>query len=216
MTSKKDRVIFLAAMVIFALLLLQACSSTDKSPVQQESKPAAQEDGMKETERPEQPEADTETAATAAAETESEPAAAALPSVAPDPDEESRIRQELHNLETVELPLTDAEANEIQIQSGILQALEIPELQPQTADLLAEYYVRCQRLEQAEEPVSILTARYENTSGPFSENGWEYWIVTSSSGVEYWFSGFTNQQTFSILFIHRDGKDGAYLYGYYE
>lgn len=119
--------------------------------------------------------------------------------------------------EIVRWPLAGSEPEEIREQSRLLQDAEIEGMTAETADLLAEYFIRCQRIDIEEPKSSIVNARhemveYQHKSGYRSD--WEYWILTASSGTEYWLMGFTDD-SFYVSFIFRDSPEGEILYGYY-
>ncbi len=120
--------------------------------------------------------------------------------------------------EIVRWPLAGSEPEEIREQSRLLQDAEIEGMTAETADLLAEYFIRCQRIDIEEPKSSIVNARHETGSSQY--NGlyklkWDYWILTASNGTEYWFSGTTVDSSFYVHFIFRDSPEGEILYGYY-
>ncbi len=112
--------------------------------------------------------------------------------------------------------LSDSEKEDIVRQSKCLQDAGIEGMTAKTADELAEYFIRCQRLDQTERPTTILKARHEicRTDSKYPPH-WEYWVLTSSNGTEYWLEGFTHE-SFDVIFVCRDGPDGEILYGYYR
>ena len=84
-----------------------------------------------------------------------------------------------------------------------------------TADELAEYFVRCHRVDPAESEATIAGGRYEKL--PTKERGvhWGFWILTSSNGTDYWFYGLTRDtfdNPFHVLFVDRDRPYGGTLY----
>ena len=117
--------------------------------------------------------------------------------------------------------LSDSEIEEITKQSRFLQDAEIEGMTAKTADELAEYFVRCQRLEGAEQQANILNARREKIKDKWSDyigayrTTWQDWVLTSSNGTEYWLWGSTDV-SFHVSFVHRDGPNGEILYGYYR
>ena len=135
--------------------------------------------------------------------------------------EEAEIHQkQLQNNEVIEEPLSEAEKLERSKQSQILQNGEFGDISEKTADTLADYFVRCQRLENPEGAACIRAARHEEEPRkPWTTHGtWEYWILTADTGTEYWLAGFTNSASdaFDVYFIYRDTLDGELLYGYYQ
>lgn len=118
----------------------------------------------------------------------------------------------------VQYPLADSEEKNIEQQSQFLQDAGIEDMTKETADELAEYFVRCQRLELTDSPASIQNARHEIRQQTDAEReaqipNWEYWILTLSDGTEYWLMGFTNE-SFKVSFVFRDAPDGEILFGY--
>ena len=59
---------------------------------------------------------------------------------------------------------TDSEEAEIARQSQFLQDAGIEEMNEKTAKELAEYFVRCHRIDPTEEKTNIVNARYEKTN----------------------------------------------------
>ena len=119
-----------------------------------------------------------------------------------------------YNILTTKSELSELEKKEIEEQSQLLQDMEIAEITAEIADKLAEYFVRCQRLEKADDSASIVTARHEifQPESPNDHFTTEYWILTSSTGTEYWLMGYTHQ-SFRADAIFRDTPDGEVLYG---
>ena len=119
----------------------------------------------------------------------------------------------------VRAPLSDSETEEIAIQSQFLQDAGIEGMAKSTADELAEYFVRCHRVDPAESEATIAGGRYEKL--PTKERGvhWGFWILTSSNGTDYWFYGFsedTFDNRFYVIFVSRDRPYGGTLYGSYK
>ena len=123
----------------------------------------------------------------------------------------------MQNNAIVGAPLTGSEPEEIRAQSRFLQEGGFEGMTAEAADVLADLFVRCQRLDPREPKSNIVNARYEVSWITF-ENGdrskHEHWILTASSGTEYWFRVYTDN-SFSVRFIHRDSPDGEILYGYF-
>ena len=117
----------------------------------------------------------------------------------------------------VRYPLADSEIEEIARQSQFLQDAGIEDMTEETADVLAEYFVRCHRLDIPKPSSDIVDARHEivPTGQESLMPNLEYWILTLSDGTEYWLSGFS-VKSFSVNFVHRDGPDGELLYGFYR
>ncbi|MBR6861314.1 MAG: hypothetical protein IKM73_08345 [Acidaminococcaceae bacterium] len=119
----------------------------------------------------------------------------------------------------VQEPLAGSEPEDVARQSRFLQDAGIEGMTAETADTLADYFVRCQRLFLNEPSSNIADARHETGSSQY--NGlyklkWDYWILTASNGTEYWFSGTTVDSSFYVHFIFRDSPEGEILYGYYR
>lgn len=119
----------------------------------------------------------------------------------------------------VRAPLSDSETEEIAIQSQFLQDAGIEGMTKSTADELAEYFVRCHRVDPAESDATIVDGRYEKL--PTEDRGIHpgYWILTSSNGTDYWFYGLTQDaydNPFFVIFVYRDKADGKILYGSYK
>ena len=115
----------------------------------------------------------------------------------------------------VRYPLADSEREEIARQSQFLQDAGIEDMTEETADVLAEYFVRCHRLEIPKPSSDVVGARHEIL--PADEGdlfSMEEWILTLSDGTEYWLWG-TTVEAFAVRFIFRDGPDGEILYGFY-
>ena len=114
---------------------------------------------------------------------------------------------------------TDSEEAEIARQSQFLQDTGIEEMNEKTANELAEYFVRCHRIDPTEEKTNIVNARYEkdkrSTYYTESRRPSGYWILTSSNGTEYWLWGFSDY-SFHVIFVIRDSPEGEILYGFYK
>ena len=113
---------------------------------------------------------------------------------------------------------TESEEAEIARQSQFLQDAGIEEMNEKTANVLAGYFVRCHRIDPAEEKTSIVNARYEKYKKVIYTDyrvPWGHWILTSSNGTEYWLWGFSDY-SFQVIFVHRDSVEGEILYGYYR
>ena len=128
-----------------------------------------------------------------------------------DEKDQKKLEKERDNNDMVTYPLSDTERTKLQHLQQEIAGLD-PNIDAKTAALLAEYFCRCQRLEPGELDVGINSIRYERDS----ETDWEYWILTSSSGAEYWFSGFTVNGRFELEFIDKDSLEGELLFGTYE
>lgn len=132
-------------------------------------------------------------------------------------EEANEALKQSHNNIIIEEPLSEAEMLEVNRQSQILQKANIEDMDEKTADTLANYFVRCERLENTGSKANILSAKHDiEPRKPWTTNGtWEYWVITSDTGTEYWLAGFNNG-SFVVNFIYRDSLDGDLLYGYYQ
>ena len=125
-------------------------------------------------------------------------------------DERTKERNEIYK--TTAADLTEEERAEIQVESQFLQESYGETISGKTADTLAEYFVRCLRIETEDSPKKILQARYEASE----QNRWEYWILTSSAGIEYWLEGYTIKNAFDVYFVYRGSREGECIYGVFE
>ena len=132
-------------------------------------------------------------------------------------EEDKNIKQTTKN-EIIEEPLSESEKLEVSKQSLFLQNAEIEKMNEKTADSLAEYFIRCQRLEISDATARIITARYDaEPRKPWTTNRtWEYWVLSTDAGTDYWLVGFTSHNAFNVYFIYRGTLDGELLYGYYQ
>ena len=123
----------------------------------------------------------------------------------------------MQNNAIVGAPLTGSEPEEIRAQSRFLQEGGFEGMTAEAADVLADLFIRCQRLDEQISKSNIVNARYEvywNTYENGDMSKYEYWILTASSGTEYWFRVYTDVN-FVVRFIYRDSPEGEILYGYF-
>lgn len=123
----------------------------------------------------------------------------------------------MQNNAIIGYPLTGSEPEEIREQSRFLQKGGFEGMTEEAADVLADLFIRCQRLDEQISKSNIVNARYEvywNTYENGDMSKYEYWILTASSGTEYWFRVYTDVN-FVVRFIYRDSPEGEILYGYF-
>lgn len=123
-----------------------------------------------------------------------------------------RTSSELENSIKTSSPLSDEEHETIRQQSSLLRELSEVPMSEETADHVAEAFVRCIRLEDAAEQPHVDSVKYERST----ESSWEFWVVSSSSGVQYWMWGFTHNGSFSVIFVNKENPDGELLLGHYD